>query len=113
MYKAAPRVMHPGKGVVVPLESTIARRGWIPSCTNSSATGCCAKMVGNASRAGKGSGRTIRPLMLKALLVPMRRGAGRSRFRYWREEMTRTGRVSGYGVGMTDRKGVDSIRRGG
>jgi len=44
-------------------------------------------MVGNASRAGKGSGRTIRPLMLKALLVPMRRGAGRSRFRYWREEM--------------------------
>ena len=27
--------------------------------------------------------------------------------------MTRTGRVSGYGVGMTDRKGVDSIRRGG
>src|SRR5438876_1260909 len=38
MYKAAPRVMHPGKGVVVPLESTIARCGWIPSCTNSSAT---------------------------------------------------------------------------
>src|SRR5438309_11723902 len=42
----------------------------------------------------------------------MRRGVGRSRFRYWREEMTRTGRVSGYGVGMTDRKGVDSIGRG-
>ena len=38
MYKAAPRMMHPGKGVVVPLESTIARCGWIPSCTNSSAT---------------------------------------------------------------------------
>src|SRR5207253_4550309 len=48
-----PRVMRPGKGVVVPLESTIARCGWIPSCTNSSATGCCAKMVGNASGAGR------------------------------------------------------------
>jgi len=45
------------------------------------------------SEARKGSGRTIRPPL------PMGRGVRRSRFGYWREEMTRTGRVSGYGVG--------------
>jgi len=53
MYKAA--APPPARRGSVPGEHGCKVRldRWIPSCTNSSATGCCAKMVGNASRAGR------------------------------------------------------------